>query len=81
MHRIFRLQTWPFLTQLGVYTLATAVASALGAWLVGWYTPDTAARLVLLVGLAGTSGLAYGLFRSLKQQGTRQMLEQTCSLI
>ena len=81
MHRIFRLQTWPFLTQLGVYTLATAVASALGAWLVGWYTLDTAARLVSLVGLAGTSGLAYGLFRSLKQQGTHQILEQTCSLI
>ena len=81
MHRIFRLQTWPFLTQLGVYTLATAVASALGAWLVGWYTSDTAARLVLLVGLIGPSGLAYGLFRSLKQRGAHQMLEQTCSLI
>ena len=81
MHRIFRLQTWPFLTQLGVYTLATAVASALGAWLVGWHTPATAAHPILLVGLVGTSGLACGLFRSLMRQGNCQVLEQTCSLI
>jgi methyl-accepting chemotaxis protein PixJ len=81
MNRLFRMQTWPFLTQLGVFTLATAVVSGLGAWLVGWHTPITAAHPSLLVGLVGTSGLACCLFRSLMQQGNRQVHEQICSLI
>ena len=34
MHRIFPL-TWSFRAQLGVLTLATAVVSVLGTWLIG----------------------------------------------
>src|SRR5215831_16980444 len=81
MHRIFRLRTWPFLTQLGIFTLATAVVSALGAWLVGCHTPATPAHPVLLAGLVGMAGLACGLLRSLMQQGNHQGLAQSRAMI
>ncbi len=80
MHRIF-LPTWSFRTQLGIFTLATAVVSALGTWLIGCPTPATLAYPLLLAGLIGMAGLACGLLRSLTQQGNRQVLEQTRSLI
>src|SRR5215510_5624283 len=50
MTRLFRMQTWPFLMQLGVFTLAIAVVSGLGEWLIGGDTPITVAHLSLLVG-------------------------------
>src|SRR5215475_10350007 len=80
MHRIF-LPTWSFRTQLGVFTLATAVVSVLVTWLIGCPTPATPAHPLLLAGLLGIAGLACCLLRSLMQQGNRQVLEQTCSLI
>ena len=80
MHRIF-LSTWSFRTQLGVFTLATAVVSVLGTWLIGCPTPATPAHPLWLAGLIGMAGLACGLLGFLMRQGNRQVLEQTRSLI
>jgi twitching motility protein PilJ len=80
MHRIF-LPTWSFRTQLGLFTLATAVVSALGAWLIGCPTAATLAPPLVLTGLIGMAGLACVFLRSLMQQGSRQVLEQTRSLL
>jgi methyl-accepting chemotaxis protein len=80
MHRIF-LSTWSFRTQLGAFTLATAVVSALGTWHIGCPTSATLALPLVLTGLIGMAGLACVLLRSLMQQGSRQVLEQTRSLL
>ena len=81
MNRIWRMQSWPFLIQLGVFTLTTIVVSALGTWLVNWYTPAPAAYSVLLACLVGMAGLACGLFRSLMWQENRQELAQMRALL
>ena len=81
MHHIFRLQAWPFLTRLGVFTLATAVVSALGTWLVSCHTLPPLAHPLVLASFIGTAGLACGLWRSLMQQGNRQGLDQARSLL
>ena len=75
MHRIFPL-TWSFRTQLGVLTLATAVVSVLGTWLIGCPTPALSAHPLLLVALLGMAGLACSLLWSLMQQGNRQVLNR-----
>jgi methyl-accepting chemotaxis protein len=71
MHRILRPQTWPFLAQLGVFTLATAAGSGLVMRLVGCHTSGTAAPPVVLAALVGTAGLAGYFFWSLLQQSQR----------